>query len=243
MMPPELMTPEARLAAAILLGGSGSRLSALSAAHWTRLTRNPPPEIHVATRHRRAEVDGMRWHRDPLLLSDQTHCRRMPITVPALIPAEVAKYLSLWDLKGVLAELEYRYDIDAASVLVRPNRPGAQKLRQAIAEHTPQLAETRSELERAFVVFLSDRRFALPAFNHPVGTSTVDAVYDDLKIAIELDGVKGHTGDRRVLRDHRRDLHRRHEGFTPLRYHFAQLTSDADLIAAELLRLGVPCAA
>ena len=52
--------------------------------------------------------------------------------------------------------------------------------------------------------------------------------------------MKGHRGERRILRDHRRDLHRRHDGFTVLRYHYAQLTEDADLIEDELRRHGVP---
>jgi very-short-patch-repair endonuclease len=148
-------------------------------------------------------------------------------------------------LKAVLAELEYHHRIDPAAVIVVPHRPGVASLRRAIAEHTPELAATRSHLERAFVHFLKDRGFALPTFNHPVGLSTVDAIYVEQRIAIELDGVQGHGGERRILRDHRRDLHRRREGYTPLRYHYQQIRNprDGDLIAAELLRLGVPCAA
>jgi hypothetical protein len=45
-----------------------------------------------------------------------------------------------------------------------------------------------------------------------------------------------------VLRDHRRDLHRRADGLLPIRYHFTQLLDPADrvLIEAELERFGVP---
>lgn len=242
LMPTELLQPQGWLAAAILAGGPGARLYGHSAAHWAKLA-DRPPKIHVAVRHRRAEIPGIVWHRDAHL-DVHFKYRRLPITAPHLIPSEVARDLGLWELKAVLAELEYHHDIGPSSVTVVRGRAGAARLRRAIRDHTPELAATRSHLERAFVVFLTERGFALPVFNHPVGLSTVDAVYEELRIAIELDGVQGHSGDRRLLRDHRRDLRRRHEGFTALRYAFAQLRGpDADLIAAELSRLGVRCAA
>ncbi len=82
----------------------------------------------------------------------------------------------------------------------------------------------------------------LPLINHDTGRATIDALYPGQMVAIELDGVKGHKGERRILRDHRRDLHRRRDGYTPLRYAFAQLVTPADqiLIEEELDHLGIP---
>ncbi len=93
-----------------------------------------------------------------------------------------------------------------------PTRPRARRLRRAIAAHIPQLAETKSHLECVCVEFLISRNFELPIFNHDSGKATIDAIYTKQRVAIELDGIKGDAGERRILRDQRRDLHRRREG-------------------------------
>lgn len=241
-IPPELMTVEARHAAAILAGGTGACLCADSAGWWLAVVKDAPDQIHVAVRGRPARVAGIRWHRLALREGERGTARDMPVTAPARVPVDLAADLSVWELKGLLAELEYRHGVGPDAVVPRPGVPGMAKLRRALAEHTPQLARTRDELERRAAEFLVARGFVLPRFNHPVGKSTVDAVYEKEGVVIELDGVRGHSGERRVLRDHRRDLHRRADGFVVLRYHFTQVTTPADqaLIEAELDRLGVP---
>ena len=153
---------------------------------------------------------------------------------------ECAAQLSTWDLKHLLAELEYHHDIGPEQIATSRGTKGSARLRAAIQAHIPQLAHTRSHLERAFLHFLDARNLQLPRINHPAGLTTIDAVFEDQRLVVELDGVKGHRGDRRILRDHRRDLHRRNDGFTVLRYHYAQLTEDADLIEDDLRRHGVP---
>ena len=243
VIPKSLMTEQAWLAAAILAGGPGARLCAASAGWWAGVWDHKPDEIHVAVASDLAEIDGIRWHR--LSLDEEAvHHRGIPMTVFERIPLDMARELSLWELKGVLAELEFQHEIEPDEIrpLLRRGYPGAAKLRKALDDHTPELALTRGHLERVFARFLIERGFVLPHFNHPAGRSTVDAVYDDPPVAIELDGVRGHTGERRVLRDHRRDVHRRAEGKTPLRYHYAQILNPVDqaLIEAELDRLGIP---
>jgi very-short-patch-repair endonuclease len=236
------MQVEAWHAAAILAGGDSACLCAQSAGWWAKVWPNRPQEIHVAVRHRHEHVPGIRWHRLRLRHDEIERFRRMPITTLTRIPLDLAADLSLWELKGVLAELEFHHGIGPDQLTLRRGCPGSKKLRRAIAEHTPELALTRSHLEKAFAAFLSDHGFALPAFNHPVGKSTVDAVFDAQGVVVELDGVAGHSGERRVLRDHRRDLLRRADGLVALRYHHAQLIDPADgrLIEAELERFGVP---
>lgn len=242
IVPPSLRRFEAWHAAAILAGGAGSCLCAQSAGWWARVLQRRPPVIHVAIRNDHRPVDGIRWHRLKLADGERGHLRGMPITAPQRIPLDLAASLSLSALKGVLAELEFQHGIEPVQVALRRGYPGTAKLRRAIAEHTPQLAHTRAGLQREFLRFLIRCGFELPEFNHPVGKSTVDAVYEQQKIVIELDGVAGHTGERRVLRDHRRDMHRRADGYLPLRYHYAQIIATADqvLIEAELDRFGVP---
>jgi very-short-patch-repair endonuclease len=242
IVPPALMTVEAWHAAAILAGGEGACLCSHSAAWWAGLVKERPAEIHVAIAGERQPVAGVRWHRLALAPGEREKHRGMPVTALTRIPSDLAPSMTVFELKGVLAELEYHYGIEPAEVMLLPGRTGAPRLRRALADHTPQLAATRSHLERAFADFLTSRNFALPEFNHPFGTSTVDAIYRDQRVVIELDGLKGHRGERRILRDHRRDLHRRADGLLPIRYHYSQVMSPVDqiLIEAELDRLGIP---
>ena len=239
--PPSLMQVDAWHAAAILAGGPGACLCGASAGWWAGIVRQRPAAIHVAVRCDREPRPGIRWHRLRLVPGEIVRHRRMPITDPRRIPLDCAAELSLWELKGVLAELEYHHGIGPHELTLRRGYRGAAKLRKAIAEHTPQLAATRSELERAFIAFLDDKGCDLPDFNVAIGASTVDAVFADQGIVVELDGVDGHSGERRVLRDHRRDLHRRADGLVPLRYHYSQLLhpDDQRLIEAELERFGI----
>ncbi len=229
------------MAAAVLAGGPGARLCDATAGWWMQLLATPPSVIFVATRHKRPDLDGIVWRHSRLRDDEVGHYKRMPVTSPARTALDLAAHLPLWDLKQVLAELEYHHGIEAPSLdtVLRRGHPGTTKLRRAIAQHTPELAETRSHLERAFVRFSVERGLELPLFNHPVGRSTVDAVYARIGLVVELDGVRGHSGERRILRDHRRDLHRRAEGKQVRRYHYTQILHDGDLVEADLLSAGV----
>lgn len=164
------------------------------------------------------------------------------MTSPQRTVLDLAATESLWTVRGALAELEYGFGIEPGDLLgtIRRGHPGSGRLREAIASHVPELARTRSELERAFLKFLAEYGFPIPEFNCRMGPATVDAAFRDHRVVVELDGVKGHSGERRVLRDHRRDLHRRADGFVPLRYHYAQIVGEPELVAEDLERAGLP---
>ena len=234
---PPLLPFQAHLAAAILRGGEGARLFGTSTAYWAGLRAQQPREIHVAVTGQKAEVPGIRWHRARPV--EAVHHNRLPISPLRCLPLECAPLLRRQELRQLLAELEFRHGIRPEEVMLQRGAHGSAKLRRAIADHMPQLARTRSHLERAFLHFLDVRGLQIPLINHPVGLSTIDAVFADQCLIVELDGVRGHTGDRRIVRDHRRDLHRRREGMTVLRYAYAQLIEDGDLIEEDLRRHGV----
>lgn len=242
-VPPELLTIEGRRAAAILLGGPGAVLCGATGMHLLRLARGTAPEvIDVAVRGTRLPVDGICWHELTLRPGDRFRYRRMPVTSPGRTLLDAAVDQPLDVLLLGLAEAEYRFGLDAETIAraARQGHPGSAALREAAARHTPALARTRSELERIFVQLLITHGLKIPEINHPVGRSTVDALWIDEGVVAELDGVRGHQGERRILRDHRRDLHRRADGLIPLRYHFTQITREPRLVIADLRTAGIP---
>lgn len=240
---PELLSDEGRLTAAIRFGHEDARFAAQTLLHLAECLPSKPPLIHVATRHSRKPADGIRWHRLPAQPGHPASINGFPCTTLERAALDAAPDLTPRALKRVLAELEYLHGIDAAQVAtaLRRGHPGSARLRRAIAEHTPALAETVDELERCFAEFVVERGFEVPRFNHRTGFATVDVEFERARVIVELDGVRGHSGARRVLRDHRRDLYRRAEGKTVLRYAYAQITTDRDrdLVEADLLRAGV----
>ena len=142
LVPVKNMTVPARHYAAVLAGGTGAALCDESATWWLGLTRSMPPLIHVAVRRRRTAIPGIRWHVVRLREAETTIHNRMRVTTPARTALDYAATHSLWDTKGVLAELEYHYGIQAPTLTCCRGHPGSKRLARAIDEHTPQLART-----------------------------------------------------------------------------------------------------
>jgi very-short-patch-repair endonuclease len=62
----------------------------------------------------------------------------------------------------------------------------------------------------------------------------VDAVWDEQRLVVELDGVKGHRTKAQLESDHQRDLELRGRGWTVLRYTWRQLTEMRDTVALDI---------
>jgi very-short-patch-repair endonuclease len=75
--------------------------------------------------------------------------------------------------------------------------------------------------------------------NVKIGRLTVDAVWFEPKVAVELDSHMAHGTPARLEDDHRRDLDLRAAGFTVLRYTWAQLRDTPEEVVADLRRNGV----
>lgn len=75
----------------------------------------------------------------------------------------------------------------------------------------------------------------LPRLNARVCGLTVDALWEEQRVVVELDGHVAHAIAARVERDRRRELRLRAAGLTVLRYTWMQVIEQADLVVADLL--------
>jgi very-short-patch-repair endonuclease len=142
----------------------------------------------------------------------------------------------LKDVRYVLAEAEYHelLDLDAVRGTLGRGRPGSAKLRTALERHEPRLARTRSECERKLLGLCEAGDIPLPEVNATIGLMTVDAVWWERRVVVEVDGADGHTSRAQMVRDRRRDLRLRALGFTVIRYTWDQLENEPELVLGDL---------
>ena len=159
----------------------------------------------------------------------------LPVTPLHETLLELARRSSPRELRRALAEADYQGLLDPPSLLaaVRGHH-GAAKLRQALHDHLPQLAHTRSELEERFLELCEGAGLPLPELNQKLGPYTVDALWRELRLVVELDGGDAHGRPAAVVRDRNRDLTLRELGYRVLRYSWQQVVHDPDRVVADL---------
>jgi len=230
---------EGVLAAAVFYAGKGAALSHVTAAWWSGMLQAQPTRVHVSAPGKRKSLRRVRVHcrRD----LERVWHKRLPLTPPTQTLLDIAGIVRFMELRRALAEAEYRRLATLAEVegVLGRGKPGSAALRAALDCHLPQLARTRSRMEELFVLLCERHCLTPPAVNARVAGWTVDAVWFDQRIAVELDSHSAHGTPAAMEEDRRRDLELRAAGYTVLRYTWRQLTDESDLVIADLRRHGV----
>jgi very-short-patch-repair endonuclease len=141
-------------------------------------------------------------------------------------------------LRFALANADYRGLLNLAGLqmICRSGTPGSASLKSALAAHRPELAYARSRNERLFIELCESHRLPLPKLNVYRHGWLVDAVWDDRRVVVELDGYGGHRTRAQLESDHQRDLELRAAGYVILRYTGRQLVEAPDTVAADIRR-------
>jgi very-short-patch-repair endonuclease len=156
-------------------------------------------------------------------------------TVPQTL-LDCAAQSPLEDIRYFLAEADYHrvLDLDAVRALVGRGKPGSGRLSRAVELHWPDLARTRSKLERDFLFLVEAGGLPRPEVNVRLCGLTVDCFWPEHRVVVELDGPRGHGTQRQVSRDHGRDLTLRAAGIVVRRYGPRQIYGEAPLVLADL---------
>jgi very-short-patch-repair endonuclease len=234
---PELLTEEGHLVAALLAAGEGALLSHGTAAWRWRIIPAPPSVITLVSPRRRAAMPGLEvFESARLRAGDTTHNGRFPTTsVPRTLLDLAARY-DRHALLRALAEAEFQHDLRPADVerTLRRGHPGAANLRAALHEHAPGHGEMKSRLERRFRNLLIRHGIELPQRNQPVGPWSVDCLWRERRVAVELDG-RQHQRPHQADSDDDRDLWLRRHGYVARRYGKRQIEQQPDEVIADLL--------
>ena len=233
---PELLTEEGHLVAALLATGDGALLSHGTAAWRWRIIPAPPSMITLAVPRRRS-VDGLKLHVSGRYRpGDSTHHGRFPTTTVARTLLDVATRYEHRALLRALAEAEFQHDLRPEDIerTLRRGHPGSANLRAALKEHAPGHGEMKSRLERRFRELLVRHNIELPERNQPVGPWTVDCLWRERRVAVELDG-RQHQRPHQADSDDGRDLWLRRHGYIARRYGKRQIEQQPDDVMADLL--------
>lgn len=160
----------------------------------------------------------------------------MPVAITLL---ELATMLTPRQLRRSLAEADYRGLLDVhelRSVLGR-GKSGSAAMRAALQSHLPSLAATRSVLEERFLELCENHCLPQPEVNVRIRGMTVDCLWWDERVIVELDGGAAHGGPAAMKRDRDRDLALRAMGYIVVRYTWDQVTERPTQVAADLTSL------
>jgi very-short-patch-repair endonuclease len=202
----------------------GTALNRTSGA-WAHGLRKELGRVHLAslTRRRSTEVATVH-HVKELEVVDQ---RGLPCTTLARTFLDVAATEPEQVLVAMLHRAEELRTFDLRSILpLLDERRGSPALRTALALHRAAAeAPTRSELERRFRSLVLDARLPEPLWNLFVESFWVDAFWAAQRVVVELDGGQHRTVSKQDS-DTRRNAVLTAAGYIPLRFTWAQVTTD-----------------
>jgi hypothetical protein len=205
-----LLTLNGRLMAAALACGPGAFISHRSAAMLWGVLDDSRAIIDVVAAASRRSRRGIAFHRVRRL--DPEDCGRIdgiPVTSLARTLLDIAEVVPRRRLVYALERAEKQQLLDLreieACIARNPGRRGIRPLRRALREIEPEALYAHEGLEREFVAFCRSRGIDMPAMNAVVEGFTVDAVWRDRKLIVELDSWEHHKNRRQFEEDRFRD--------------------------------------
>jgi len=226
--------------AALLYAGAGALLSHHTAAWWWQLIAVELPIICVSAPGRRRSVPGVLVHHPRFL--DAARHRNLPVTTVPRTLLDYASTVSFDRVRRALAEADYRHilNLEAMQGVLGCGRAASAQLSLALEQDQSQLALTRSVLEERFLALCEGAGIPLPDVKATGEGLMVDALWREQQVVVELDGRAAHRTPAQMERDHGRDLRLRAAGYVVLRYTWAQITRQPQLVVADLrARLGL----
>jgi very-short-patch-repair endonuclease len=219
--PPRLLAVKGRWLAAVMACGEGAVLSHMDAAALWELMSAPRGPIHVTipTDNGRERRTSIVLHRALTLLPSQTTVRSsIPVTNPARTVSDLRRLLSRPRFEPILRRAEIlRLDI------------GPQQ------EHIEEA--DRTELERRMLALCRRHGLPMPRCQQIIGAYTVDFLWPDARLVVEVDGWKTHGTRSAFESDRSRDAELQVAGYRVVRFTWRQVTENGPAVAATIRAL------
>ncbi len=221
----QLLTVRARWMAATLACGPRALLSHRDAAALWQILSSSRRLIDVTAPTARGKRPGIVLHRARDL--EKAVVDGIPVTTVARTLLDVAAICRVDQLQRAIEAAERRDLLDLRDLEreMAPGRRGVRGLRVALRDyHDP--GYTRSELERRFARLCRSAGIPPPAMSTWIGDQEVDAVWEDEKVAVQLDGYEFHRTRAAFERDRIRDADLQLAGYRVLRITHRRLTDE-----------------
>jgi Protein of unknown function (DUF559) len=242
------ITVESRWMAATLAHDPHAVLSHRSAGHlWGLVPRGGiAPEVMCPGSKRTKR--GIVVHRGRLLGDEVVRVRGIPVTSVPRTMFDLAGMLKEREVERAWNEMEVRKYTDRLSVpdlLERyPGRKGSVLLARLAGRKTLPVGITRNDLEEAFLALIDRYGLPRPRMNVHIPLRgrfyEIDCFWEELRVAIELDGGAAHGTTRAFEKDRERDRILLAEGYRPARITWDQIQHTPTEVADDLRRILTP---
>lgn len=240
------LAPVAETLAAVRACGPGA-VAAGEHAEWLWDLRPPwlddpaGPVAVIVPRSCGRAPEAARILRRDLVTAERSRRHGVPVATVTRLVFDACGARDLWAVERLLdrALIERRTSIRAleAQLARSTGRRGAAALRRLLEADRRYSGLTRSELEEAFLALLRRAGVGLPKVNRWEGRDLVDALFADVRVAVELDGTRWHRTKRRQEDDRAKEMRLRARGFLVLRYTARQIFDEPEAVVADLVRV------
>lgn len=207
--------------AAVLACEPGALLSHTSAAWLWGLVPQGPTAVHVTAPTRRHRRLPIHLHFAALVDEDRDEREGIPVTAVPRTLLDLAARLPAHRLGRCVERADELRLLDTVAVEVLLARlkghRGRGRLRRTLATYRPELALTRSELERRFLDLVRQGGLPIPSTNVFVAGCEVDAYWPEERFVVELDGFEFHRSRASFERDRRRQEDLKLDGIEMIR--------------------------
>lgn len=227
------------MAAALALGPACLISHATAAALWG-LAAVDPTLVHVTVPGGgREKRHGIHTHRARTLApADRAIRDGVPVTAVARTLLDVAGMVGVHRLRRHVEAADRLDLLDVAATLAACDRArgkrGVGRLRALLADYSG-APDTRSELEDLLQDLIHEFRVPVPLCNVKIAGWSVDAVWHEARLAVELDSWEFHGNRGQFRRDLRKGLAIADAGYEVLRLGKLELTSRRRETARHLL--------
>jgi len=231
-----------RWIAAVLAGGEGALLSHRSAARLWRVIPLASKSVDVTCPPGRVvRRKGIVAHESVVAADERMVIDGIPVTSIFRTIFDLAAVLHLRELERAFHEAEVRGLTDRVSLpmlLERyPGRRGAKNLRAVLNSDEP-VGITRNDFEEAFLALIDAYGLPRPRMNADLAVRgrffEIDALWEEQRVALELDSRGVHGTNKRFETDRQRDRILVAEGWKTLRITWRQLQEEPEAIVADL---------
>ena len=194
-----------------------------------------PPLSVIVPPTRRPQPAGVRIHRIDLSRRDVMRRERLWITTPTVTIVHLARRLDALPFERVVQEafakrLTSVRELERALERHRGGR-GTARLRRMLELGVDDL---RSKAEQSLRRWVRAASLPDPVFNARVGPWTVDALWPEHRLAVEVDGYAAHSSPWAHDRDHRKEQHLRTSGLDVRRFTALQAIDEPALVIAQV---------